>query len=131
MKTEVTFRSNKFPAYDGEEMSINPGLWGKRLAEYLQEKLEREGFGTQDIYAEDWGWVVPIKNDGFALWIGCGHQNGADDEFLCFVQPSKPVIRKLFRKIDTTKQVGRVVDVLGKILSSDKDVRDICWSEFQ
>ncbi len=39
MKTQVEFRSNKFPSYEGEEEQINPGLWGKRLAEYLVQKL--------------------------------------------------------------------------------------------
>lgn len=33
MQTMVSFRSAKFPAYPGEEEDINPGLWGKRLAE--------------------------------------------------------------------------------------------------
>ena len=33
MKTQVEFRSDKFPPYEGEEEQINPGLWGKRLAE--------------------------------------------------------------------------------------------------
>ncbi len=33
MKTQVEFRSSKFPPYDGEHEQINPGLWGKRLAE--------------------------------------------------------------------------------------------------
>jgi len=35
MKTQVEFRSSKFPPYEGEQEQINPGLWGKRLAEYL------------------------------------------------------------------------------------------------
>ncbi len=39
MKTHVEFRSAKFPAYDGEEDEVNPGRWGKRLAEYLAMKL--------------------------------------------------------------------------------------------
>jgi hypothetical protein len=34
MKTQVEFRSSKFPPYGGEQEQINPGLWGKRLAEY-------------------------------------------------------------------------------------------------
>jgi hypothetical protein len=34
IRTHVEFRSNKFPPYEGEEEQINPGLWGKRLAEY-------------------------------------------------------------------------------------------------
>jgi len=39
MKTQVEFKSSKFPPYDGEEDQINPGLWGRKLAEYLVEKL--------------------------------------------------------------------------------------------
>src|SRR5438874_3480659 len=46
MKTEVEFRSSKFPPYEGEQEQINPGLWGKRLAEYLQQKLRSEGVQT-------------------------------------------------------------------------------------
>jgi len=33
MKTQVEFRSSKFPPYEGAQQQINPGLWGKRLAE--------------------------------------------------------------------------------------------------
>lgn len=29
MKTQVSFRSNKFPPYDDEEEQINPGVWGR------------------------------------------------------------------------------------------------------
>jgi hypothetical protein len=28
MKTQVEFRSSKFPPCEGEEEEINPGLWG-------------------------------------------------------------------------------------------------------
>lgn len=40
MKTHVEFRSDKFSAYEGEEEEINPGIWGKRLVEYLIEKFK-------------------------------------------------------------------------------------------
>src|SRR4051812_42263708 len=43
MNTRVDFRSSKFPAYEGEEDQINPGLWGKRSAEYLVHKLAERG----------------------------------------------------------------------------------------
>ena len=33
VKTQVEFRSRKFPPYEGEQEQINPGLWGIRLAE--------------------------------------------------------------------------------------------------
>ena len=130
MKTQVEFRSNKFPAYEGEEEQINPGLWGKRLAEYLQQKLRAEGIEAGEIYSEDWGWAIPINNkEPFATWVGCGHQDGDDDEFLCFIEPGKPVIRKFFKKIDTTQAVGRVAAALDKILTSDPEIREVRWVE--
>lgn len=46
MKTQAGFRSSKFPRYEDEEEQINPGLWGKRLAEYLVQKLAERGIGT-------------------------------------------------------------------------------------
>lgn len=68
-----SFVHDRFPPYDGEEEQINPGLWGKRLAEFLRDNLGKEGFGTEEPIAEDWGWMVPVANEQFRLWIGCGH----------------------------------------------------------
>ena len=68
MKTQVEFRSSKFPPYEVEQEQINPGLWGKRLAEYLREKLRTDGIQTGDIYSEDWGWALPIQNES-ASWV--------------------------------------------------------------
>jgi hypothetical protein len=127
MKTQVEFRSNKFPPYEGEEEEINPGLWGKRLAEYLKAKLEGAGIQTDGIVTEDWGCMVGVKNERFPLAIGCGHQDGEDNEFLCFIEPSKPVVRKWFKKIDTTQEVRRLSEALQTILASDPDIRDVRW----
>jgi hypothetical protein len=129
MKTQVEFRSNKFPPYEGEEGMINPGLWGKRLAEYLVQKLADQGIQTSEIIAEDWGWYIPIPNHGFRLAVCCGHQNGDKDEFLCFTEPSKPVVKKWFRSIDASSQLSRLVAALEKILASDPDIKEILWSE--
>jgi hypothetical protein len=128
MKTQVEFRSDQFPPYDGEEEQINPGLWGKRLAEFLQERLPKHGLKVTGIVAEDWGWMVELEDEGFPLWVGCGHQRGDSDEFLCFIEPSKPFIRKWFRKIDTSEQVGRVSNAMRKILESNPEIRSINWT---
>ena len=85
MKTHVEFRSDKFPPYEGEEEEINPDLWGKRLGEYLKEKLQPEGIETEELIPEDWGWCLPIKNEAFSMWIGCGHYQEYLNGYLCFV----------------------------------------------
>ena len=129
MKTFVEFRSTKFPPYEGEEELINPGLWGKRLAEYFVHKLPTHGIEPEEIIAEDWGWYIPIKNDGFRLAICCGHQSGDDDEFLCFTDPQTPAIKKLFKNIDATAQLTRLTDAMQKILSEDPDITRIAWRD--
>ena len=129
MKTQVEFRSAKFPPYEGEEEQINPGVWGKRLAEYLVQKLSDRGIKTEGILGEDWGYYIPVQNEGFKLAICCGHQNGDDNEFLCFTDPATPVVKKFFRKMDATEQLSRLTGALEQILSSDPEITDVVWTE--
>ena len=98
MKTQVEFRSSKFPPYEGEEEEINPGLWGKRLAEYLVQRLSEKGIKTEGIVGEDWGYYIPVQNEGFKLAICCGHQNGDDDQFLCFTDRQYPAREEAFQE---------------------------------
>src|SRR5437016_1018240 len=123
MKTHVEFRSKKFPPYEGEEELINPGLWGKRFAEYLVQRLSERGIKTGEIIGEDWGWYIPIPNEGFTLAIGCGHQYGDDDVFLCFTKPSTPIFKKWFKKIDATVQLTGLTEAVQQILSSDPEIK--------
>src|SRR5690242_13410594 len=118
MKTQVEFRSHKFPPYEGEEEKINPGLWGKRLAEYLVQRLAEHGIKAGEMIAEDWGWFVPLEIDGARLALCCGHQDGDDDEFLVFTDPSAPIVRRLFKTIDITAQLGKLIEAMQHILSS-------------
>lgn len=128
MKTQVEFRSSKFPTYDGEEEEINPGLWGKRLTEYLARELAAHGIETEEMAIEDWGCYLPIRNDGFRLALCCGHQDGDDDQFLVFTEPSQPKVRKLFRTIDATPQLTRLLDAVRTILEADPEIREIAWT---
>jgi len=123
----VEFRSSKFPPYNGEEEEVNPGLWGKRLAEYLVQKLSERGIGAERIIGEDWGYYLPIPNEGFRLALCCGHQYGENDVFLCFTDPKTPVVKKFFRKVDATAQLTRLTEAVQQILSSDPEIKNIVW----
>ena len=128
MKTQVEFKADKFPPYEDEE-EINPGMWGRRLAEYLVPKLQGKGIPVEEVYPEDWGCYIQIENKAFQLAICCGHQYGDDNEFLCFTEPRTPKVRKLFKRIDATSQLERITKVMDEILTSDPDIRDVCWME--
>ena len=127
MKTRVRFRSSKFPAYEGEEIDVNPGLWGRRLTEYLVANLTARGIIFGAPAREDWGYYLPVKCDGVTIALCCGLQSGADDEFLCFTDPPSPTLKRLFRKVDITPQLTRVLDSLRVQLESDSDILGIVW----
>jgi hypothetical protein len=127
VRTHVEFRSDAFPAQPGEEGKVNPGRWGKALALYLRHELLMRGFATGEPYAEDWGWAVPLQNDAFPLWVGCGNDEEHPDGFLVFIEPSKPYVRRWFRKVKTTMIVERVAGALDYSLRANPAVRDVAW----
>ena len=85
------FKSNSFPKYPNEDNEIiNPGCWGKRLAEWIQLKLPEKGIQTGEIMAEDWGWVVELDTSDFISFIGCGVSDESDEEFVAFIEVKCP-----------------------------------------
>jgi len=127
MQTHVEFRSDRFPPLEGEEQLVNPDLWGKRLADFLREGLRTEGIETKEPIAEDWGWVVPVVNESFQAWIGCGRYQQYPDGYLCFVQPDKPFVRRLLKKVDTRPFMAALQQALDKILTEAEGIRAKRW----
>ena len=125
------FRSDRFPAYEGEEQQINPGIWGKRLAEFLREHLCHAGFETDEPQPEDWGWILPIANDDFPLWIGCARHEEYFDSFLCFIEPHQPVVRRLLTNIDTHERVDSLRRALDEILNDAAGIREKRWWTYE
>jgi hypothetical protein len=104
------FRSDFFPADADEEGIVNPGCYGRKLAHFLFESLAQRQFLVTTPIPEDWGWVIPVKNDDLNIFIGCGSYEEYENGFLVFINPDKPVIRKLFRKIETTPIVTPIIE---------------------
>lgn len=127
MKTMIEFTSDSFPAEPGEEEEVNPGRYGRGLARFVAAGLREKGFEAGEPFAEDWGWQVDIANDGFPLWIGCGNIEDSPNAFLVFIEPSKPVIRKLFRKIETRPAVERLAAALHDLLAASGKVSGLAW----
>jgi hypothetical protein len=133
VKTHVEFRSDEFPPYEGEANEVNPGRYGKRLAEFLVRGLKVKGFEPLEPIAEDWGWVVPIKNDSLNLWIGCGNYEAYSDGFMCFIEPHEPMIRRLLflPSIDVSAKVIALQQALDQLLSATPGIRDKQWWTFE
>ncbi len=128
--THAEFRSDAFPPYESESEEVNPGRYGKRLAEYLALALNNQGEPVQDIYPDDWGWVIPIENTEFDLWVGVGNYDEYPDGFLCFIEPHREFVRKpplLWKKISTTRRVAALQQHLDIALKRHGSVRGLRW----
>jgi len=129
MRTNVEFTSDAFPPYPGEDEKVNPGIWGQRLAEFIVSRLPEYGVETGNFYPEDWGWEIPVKNEAFPIFIGCGNKTEpGGTRFLCFIDPSTPETRTgLFKKVSTLADVDRVADALDEVLQSHPAIKDLRW----
>ena len=127
MRTHIEFISTDFPAYHGEEEEINPGRFGKRLAEFLAKEFPSYGFSVSRIGTEDWGVMVEINNPNFPLRVGCGNYEEFENGFLCFIKPSKPYVRKWLNKIPTEAIVEKLATSLEGILSSSGKAKNLRW----
>ena len=150
MDTRVEFKSTAFPKYGDEDVElINVNRWGKRLAEFVRDNLPKYGISTSSMHCEDWGWLVTVPNDEFSLWIGCGTMDDASTlgvqpdsptrsesdrdaamtEFCLFVQAESGWFKKLFKQIDTTPAVSRVVKALHEMVADHDEFQDVVWGE--
>jgi hypothetical protein len=89
--------------------------------------LRGQGFETGEPFAEDWGWIVPVANKPFRLWIGCGHYQEYADGFLCFIEPHKPVVWKLLKKMDTRERILALQQAMDRVLTEDAGIRSKRW----
>ena len=127
MRTHLEFRSPAFPATPGEDEEINPGRYGKRLASYLAAALPSLGFDVLGCNAEDWGWRIDLRNKAFPLWIGCGNYEDFEDGFLCFIEPSRPFVRRWLTKTSTAETVERLASALERALQAHGEVLSLRW----
>ncbi len=127
MRSYLEFRSAAFPAYVGEEEEINPGRYGKRLAEFLAKELPKHGFEVTHVGAEDWGWRIDLQHADFPLWIGCGNYEEYEDGFLCFIEPSRPFVRQWFKRISTSETVEHLATAIERIVRGSGDAHELRW----
>jgi hypothetical protein len=134
MLTHVEFRSSAFPPYDSEAEEINPGRFGKRLAEFLSEELSARGESVGELVMEDWGVLLPISNTGFRLWIGVGNYNEYPDGFLCFIEPHTEYVRtfpSFWKRVPTRQRIEQLQRRMNDALNAHDGVRDVKWWSYE
>jgi hypothetical protein len=133
---DFQFHSDLFAIEPGEDAEVNPGLYGRQLAQWLKAQLEARGYTVEPIIAEDWGRCLMLAREPFALWVGCGNMMDGDareDDALpaqgditwtCFATAEVPLLRRLFgRKPDTAPALAKLNADLEAILRGEPRIR--------
>lgn len=71
--------------------------------------------------------MVEIENAAFPLWIGCGNYEEFDNGFLCFIEPSKPYVRKRLKRISTEAVVEKLATALEAVLAASGKMTNLRW----
>ena len=127
MSQFIHIRSNKFPIQPGEEQElVNAGMYGRALAEYLQQQLSSRGHDALLVYPEDWGWWIDLRGTPFKFGA-CVYSHPAENgptEFACTdgAVGRKKWSWKQFRSIDTTPWVEQLHADMLAIFQADPDV---------
>lgn len=125
MKTHLQFRSSRFDSPDSPGNSLNPDIKGQKLAGFLSDAFKAHGY-LGEVIEEDWGWMVNLGHADFPLWLGCSSHDEPPD-WLVFIEPSKPEVRKWLKKFDTRQAVARVADLLEDVLVKQGGASDLNW----
>lgn len=67
----LIFECADFGVTPGEDLETNPGLFGKSLARWLAEQLHAAGFPVGAVFAEDYGWCIPVGAKPHTLHVVC------------------------------------------------------------
>jgi len=78
MEDGFWFKSDLFQIRKGEDEETNPGCYGRELGNWLCEKFRALGYDVEALIAEDWGWCVMCRRQGYLLWVGCGAMTTSD-----------------------------------------------------
>ena len=129
LKSYVEFKSSLFPPCSENPEEWDGAIWGRALAQFLDEKLKQQGVPAAGIHAEDWGYCVnfeaPFHDD---IWLGCGRYEEYENGYLVMVEPKNPVIKKWFAAdIDLTEQLLQLTVALAQILDNEPHIHDVKW----
>jgi hypothetical protein len=120
----LTFKSSAFPAVPGEDEQTNPGIYGRALAEWLANQLRSGGLTAGEVFAEDFGWCVPIEALPHPAYVVCASGEVPDDWLVfSFVEPG--IFARLVRRDDGRAVLDTVFPVLRAALTVATEIREL------
>ncbi|WP_342118213.1 hypothetical protein [Pseudoduganella sp. OTU4001] len=70
----LMFQSTRFEIVQDEDKLTNPGIFGRRLAEWMANELSTRGYhALGEVIPEDFAWCVPVAAEDCELYVACAN----------------------------------------------------------
>ena len=127
----LKIETKKFPILQGEEEEIvNDNMYGKALCQYLESNLSNTSIEVKGYFAEDWGWLIDVKVKNFTMGL-CVYSdpdaNGDPEKYgiMPSIHSEKVWSWSKFKKVDVSKNVLEIIEVIESIFSNDKEISSV------
>jgi len=127
-KSCLLIESKKFPVLPGEDQEItNEHMYGKALCQYLQSELPLVGISVPAYCSEDWGWWLGVEHGDIKMGLCIYSDPGVTEHperyaLLPSIHRAKKWSWAKFRMVDLSKDVLGVMDIVERVMKSDKDI---------
>jgi hypothetical protein len=125
----LLFESSVFPITPDEDRETNPGIYGKALAGWLARELHGAGFAAGSVFAEDYGWCVPIASSARAMHVVCANGERPHD-WQVFVFAEGGTLASVMARVRGARDtraaaLNEVFAAVKQTLASSPDVRNL------
>lgn len=110
----LMFQSSRFEIVPDEDKLTNPGIYGKRLAEWMANELPRHGYhALGEVIPEDFAWCVPVAADDCELYVACAN---ADEGWQIYVFADCGLMARLIGRDPRSEAVAGLFAAVHAIL---------------
>jgi len=121
----LEFRSSAFAIEPGEDEHTNPGIFGKALASWLAEQLQKQGIAVGAVIAEDFGWCVPIQNRPPRLYVACTNGEDGAAHWRVFAFAEGGLLRRIVGNDKSAEVLAALYAALKRILEGSPEIQEL------
>lgn len=122
----VVFSSSHFRIEEGEDSATNPGIYGNALADWVADRLSRQGLTTER-FAEDYGHCVRIEGGPAAIWIACASVEGGRNLWQMYIAVERGFLASLLRRPVADPRLDMIRERFRRLVTQIPGVSAIEW----
>ena len=120
---QLTFESTAFAIRQGEDERTNPELYGEALATWIAAQLRARGLDAGEVFAEDFGWCVPVSVASKGVHVVCANAGGRTDRWQVYCFTERGFVDALLRRSDAVDALATVFAAVKGCLSDAPEVQ--------